>query len=285
MKLFRDWRLPLVICFVLTAVAFFVPPPYGLLFVPPILVIGLHAFVAQRMDRAGMGFWRSEQVALIGRKLGLVFSSEDCFSLTERYGCFFDALSHRDGWHAPTGLEVSFPDKGNLLDMVKGFAENYSAVHRFRNVLHGVHRGREIYAFDYGDFSGAVIPCDYGFKTLVVRPEGIIDKTAAVFGLPSVKFESHEFSRLFHVASEDPKYAYSVINTRTMELLMTRPQWNVALTGNLAVLYHAPRWSANDYGEALEFLSDLVDLVPHFVRGELNSKDDPGASPRSRLLG
>lgn len=55
---------------------------------------------------------------------------------------------------------------------------------------------------------------------LKLRPENFLDKMAGFVGFGDINFESAEFSKRFHVAATDRKFAYDVIHPLMMEYLL-----------------------------------------------------------------
>ena len=76
----------------------------------------------------------------------------------------------------------------------------------------------------------------FPLKELRVRPEGIFDKLAAVFGGGDINFESAEFSRRFHVSAPDRSWAYAVIQPHIMDLLLRHPRRELAMNGRCLML-------------------------------------------------
>lgn len=105
---------------------------------------------------------------------------------------------------------------------------------------------------------------------LLIRPEGLFDKLAGVFGFDDIDFESEEFSRRFHVKSPDKRFAYDVIHARVMEFLLRRPGPAIDIEQQRCCLSDGSRrWSPEEFVARIAFLRDFFDLWPEHVTAEL----------------
>jgi len=66
---------------------------------------------------------------------------------------------------------------------------------------------------------------------LKLRPENFLDKMAGFVGFGDINFESAEFSKRFHVAATDRKFAYDVIHPLMMEYLLRLRDIRIELDG------------------------------------------------------
>lgn len=176
------------------------------------------------------------------------------------------------GWRLPAGgdrrWDVEYPG-------VKLFQRGHSRGSRC--VITGRDHDRDVVLMDYRYVTGhgknrsthrhGVVLIAAGFPTipLQIRRENPLDRVGEFFGADDIDFESTEFSRRFFVKSADRRWAYDVIHTRTMEYLLTAPDFQVEFgTGELVL--HSGRWlDAAAYERALEMGRRLLDLIPDYV--------------------
>ena len=69
-------------------------------------------------------------------------------------------------------------------------------------------------------YSCLLLKPEHAMKPLLIRREGLFDKIKAGFGYDDIDFESAEFSKRFYVTAKDKRWAYDVIHTRAMEMLL-----------------------------------------------------------------
>jgi hypothetical protein len=105
---------------------------------------------------------------------------------------------------------------------------------------------------------------------LLIRPEGIFDKLAGVFGFDDIDFESEEFSRRFHVKSSDRRFAYDVIHPRMMEYLLgVRAPLIDIERGRCCLSNGSARWDPQDFRNSIRFLREFFDLWPDHLTAQL----------------
>lgn len=137
---------------------------------------------------------------------------------------------------------------------------------------HGKSRSTSTYRFSY-----LIVHLPWRTPPLLVRPEGIFDKLAGAFGFDDIDFESVEFSRRFHVKSDDKRFAYDVLHPRAMEFLLARrPPMLDLEDGALCLGDGARRWTPGQFEEQLEFVRAFFALWPRHLAADLE-----GASWRS----
>lgn len=108
---------------------------------------------------------------------------------------------------------------------------------------------------------------------LLIRPENFLDKIAGAIGFDDIDFESEEFSRKFHVASKDKRFAYDVITPAMMEfLLATRGPMIDLEHGAFCLTDGTRRWSPDEFEGWLNWGSRFIDLWPDHVTATLASR-------------
>ena len=152
------------------------------------------------------------------------------------------------------------------------------------NVISGEYRTGRLLCFDYHyethstDSKGhrrtthhynscVLAPVDAAFRPLLIRPENILDKLAAVVGLDDIDFESAEFSRRFYVKGSDKKFAYDIVHPRAMELLLLHAGegYTFELRSEALLIHRQGKWDPERVRAALDLTVEFVDLIPEYV--------------------
>lgn len=153
------------------------------------------------------------------------------------------------------------------------------------NFVEGEYDGRPIVTFDYHYatysnsksgrktnhhyFSAVIMECRLPLKPLKIRREGFFDKVANFFGRNTINFESAEFSSKFHVEAPDRKWAYDVIHTRTMKMLMRAPALEIQMYGPWLIAADRRQMTIARLEKALKLLDGMIDNLPDYVRQDL----------------
>lgn len=165
---------------------------------------------------------------------------------------------------------------------------------RVRNVVTGVHDGRDFVAFDYiyttvvrtngkkrtRTHPYGIVAVTLGtqgvFPALSVTPEGAMGRLAGAVANTDIKFESDAFNRAFTVNCDDRKFASDVLHPRAMQVLLTYPQvgWNFHDKYLVGATFGA--FSFEEIAERLIAFDALLDTVPTFVW------NDPAYQPTPR---
>lgn len=192
-------------------------------------------------------------------------------------------------WLAQKGYRL-VADRDHSMD------ERYPSLQCLRNgsnryaydVFEGDWNGRAFVAFNYHyetystdnkgrrqthhhHFSVLSLSSELFLKPLALRPEGIFDKIGSFFGAEDINFESAEFSRKFHVKAPERKWAYDVIHTRLMECLLSKPSFSIQMDGNVIHAYRGSRFSTEEFEQAADVLTCIMDQLPDYVRRELST--------------
>lgn len=151
------------------------------------------------------------------------------------------------------------------------------------NIIRAERDGCDIHAFDYHytttstdskgnrrtthhHFSAVILEVPYALKSLNIRKEGFFDRLGDMFGGGDIDFESAEFSKRFHVKAEDRKWAYDVISTKTMELLLDGPPYSITLGGNTIGTWTHRHFDPPDFRAAVDRLLTFVHNIPADIR-------------------
>ena len=109
---------------------------------------------------------------------------------------------------------------------------------------------------------------------LDIRPENLFDKIAGVFSDTDIDFESEEFSRKFHVACADRKFAYDICHPRMMEfLLASRPPAVDVERGAVCLTGGAGLWKPEQFEQQLGWFTAFLELWPEHVVRDLEARD------------
>lgn len=112
-----------------------------------------------------------------------------------------------------------------------------------------------------------------GVPDLLIRPEGMFDKLAGVFGFDDIDFESAEFSRRFHVKSPDRRFAYDVIHPRMMEFLLAEQPPTVDIEhGRCCLSDGSRRWGPEEFRAQLNWLTSFFNQWPDHVAQSLEEQ-------------
>lgn len=161
------------------------------------------------------------------------------------------------------------------------------------NIMSGAYRGRPLLAFDYHyethstddkgnrttqshHFSAVIVQAEIPLKPLSIRPEGIFDKLGAVFGFEDINFESAEFSRRYKVTAPDRRWAYDVLHARAIEYLLAKPPFSLQFgQGNRVIHAGSTTWNVSGFEAAANLVSDLLDLLPDYVKKQQQGGPPP----------
>lgn len=111
-----------------------------------------------------------------------------------------------------------------------------------------------------------------GVPDLLIRREGLWDKLTDAFGFDDIDFESVEFSRRFHVASPDKKFAYAVIHPRMMEFMLSSDAAAVDIERERCCLSDGrKRWKPEQFEHKLDWVRQFFELWPEHVMDRLEA--------------
>ena len=164
-----------------------------------------------------------------------------------------------------------------------------------KNVLAGAYGRRQMVAFDYSfqthstDSKGhrsttthryaiCALRLPTALPTLELSPESVLTRFAGALGLDDVQLESEDFNRTYRVAAGNPKFAYDVLNPRTMQALLGRPALHMRLFGVDAVCWESGRLAPTELLARLSTLSILIDGIPSFVWSDHTDSTPGGAT-------
>ncbi len=177
------------------------------------------------------------------------------------------------------GFEYYPDDPWNLEDkyaMFELFGRGHSR--GASNVICGEMDGRAVVAFDYRYTTGSgKNKSTHSYQALVMglpivaaglrmRSESLFDRVASWVGYDDIDFESDEFSRRYHVACDDRRFAYDILHARLIDhLLGCGSVPNLEMQGPLMVLFESQGDAAN-VRRLLAIGREIVASIPDYVR-------------------
>ncbi len=145
------------------------------------------------------------------------------------------------------------------------------------NLMYGAIAGRIFLGCDYHyvtgsgknrrehNFSLIIVKSPILLKSLLIRPETLLDKVADLAGFGDIDFESAEFSRKFYVKAPDKKWAYDIIHQRMMEFLLSMPQFAIQFDMLSVIVYRESRFSPEDFEAAIYLVNGIFERIPDYV--------------------
>jgi len=171
------------------------------------------------------------------------------------------------------------PDPGDHHEQYESF-DPFDRGHsrRSSNLIHGRRGPIDWEMFDYKYTTGSgknrqthhcgvvLAKIDVVLSRIQIRPEGFFDKLAGLVGFDDIDFESEEFSRRFHVSSDDRKFTYDLIHPKMMEYLLAAPAANWQLGGRIVMITRSRRYKALELPSLMALIEGLVERIPQYVR-------------------
>lgn len=115
----------------------------------------------------------------------------------------------------------------------------------------------------------------------IVRREGFFDRVAGVLGFDDIDFESIEFSKAFHVSSDDKRFAYDLVDPRMMEFLLASAPPALELDGGLVCLSTGKgRWEPAEFRSRLMWFGSFLERWPRHLADSM-SPAEPGEGDRA----
>lgn len=221
------------------------------------IVVGALAYVSYLQRKR-----RREELSALARELGWRFVPDRDYSHDEQYAQFevFRRGRSRCAYNTLLGeIEVAerlFPVKmGDFRYKVTSGS--------------GKNRRTRTYRFSY-----LIVQVPLGpLPSLLIRGEGVFDKLAGAFGFDDIDFESAEFSRQFHVTSDDKRFAYDMLHPQMMEfLLQTEPPMIDMEHVHCCLSDKSKRWKAVKFRHMLDWWQRFFQLWPDHVVRDLESR-------------
>jgi hypothetical protein len=224
----------------------------GLLIIAAVFFVILGSMLeAER--RKKLGEWAAQH--------GLTFDAGKDRSLDERFR-EFDCLRQGDDRYGYNFLSGQW-DKRDFL----GFDYHYAT-----HIRDSKGRRRTI----HHHFSAVIVGSAVPLKELLIRPESVLDKLAAFVGWDDIDFESAEFSRKYFVKSPDRRWAYDVLHTRAMQLLLDCPQYCIEFGPRGAIAWRDSAFSTEEFASAADLIDGLLDMLPEYLVQQMGETSGRG---------
>ncbi|MBL7140514.1 MAG: hypothetical protein ISS74_06350 [Planctomycetes bacterium] len=214
----------------------------------PCLAFGAFAAIAAVLIVFGImkARQRRQEMLALAQKWGLAYYPDDPWGLPTWYG----------------GLDLF----------------NHGHSKKASNVLSGEVDGRTVVAFDYyyvtgsgknrstHHFQAVVYLLPIQAPRLRLRQENVLDRMASWVGWDDIDFESDEFSRRYHVASDDRRFAYDIFHARLIDyLLQCRQTPNMEMSGVFLIVYDSGSGQVANFERLLAIGQTVVAMIPDYV--------------------
>jgi len=145
----------------------------------------------------------------------------------------------------------------------------------------GQYRGYSIEVFDYQYTTGSgrsrqthyftplLVHTRSQLGKIIIRPEGFLDKLAAVIGFDDIDLDYREFNKKFYVKSPDKKYAYDLLHSRAMEFLLRHSGITVETGRRSFLFYFDGKMSLREVSVFLDMGIDFAELLPGFLKTKI----------------
>ena len=146
-----------------------------------------------------------------------------------------------------------------------------------RNILWGPCGAYWFVGFDYYYTTGSgkhqcthnlsmvILEVGMELKPLLLRPEGLLDKVAAMFGHGDIAFENAEFNSRFHVKAPDEEWAREVLGAETIQCLLSMPKFTIQMAGPLIALHNDRAFRPKDFEDATAVACTVAGQLPERV--------------------
>ncbi len=210
------------------------------------VVIGIVAFFAWLAARQAR--LRREAIQRLADELGMSFDPGDDYSMLGGRFNRIDLL--RKGKRQKT------------FNHLIGRVEGYDVVCcDYRYVTETTDsKGRKTTHYHY--FGIVFVEVPLRMSEVRIRREGWFDKIAGALGFDDIDFESAEFSRRFHVASDDRRFAYDLIHPRAMEYLMSTDKYSWEFEGGVIALYQSGTFKIEAIRPAIMTAIGFIKHIP-----------------------
>ena len=216
-----------------------------------ILVVGGMVF-AWRLERR-----RAAELEAFATELGLSFDSARDSTADKRFARFamFKRGRSRRAWNIMRGEVVL---AGHDVNVEMG---------DFRYTV-GSGKDQKTYRFSYLVAVNPIGTC----PETIVRREGIFDRVKGMLGFDDIDFESDDFSRRFHVSSDDKRFAYDLISQEMIEFMLQQPPSAMELDGELVCISDgSSRWKVGEFRSSLSWLESMLERWPRHLADSMAS--------------
>jgi hypothetical protein len=216
---------------------------------------------------------RREELAMFAVSAGLQWTDPATMGMANYQGgggflsSFFNASSM---------LEDSFLSR---FQGFQPFGDGYDFM--VNNLMIGTKNNIDWYLFDYRFTTGsgksrethrysifaARVP--YTFPMLSLKPETVLTRMGEHLGLHELKFELDEFNRRYFITCNDDKVAYDILCPQIIDYMMKQPARYWQMFGMYVMVVEPTQLQANACYEVMQEITDLVSMLPNYVRQDL----------------
>lgn len=225
---------------------------FGILVFALVAVAAIYAHLQEKK--------RTTELEAFAARMGLSFSPRKDSSADERFARFglFKRGHSRKAWNIMRGTVTL----GEYDVEVESGDFRYTV---------GTGKDQRTYKFSYLVGSNPIGAC----PETIVRKEGVFDQLKGVLGFDDIDFESDEFSRRYHVSSDEKRFAYDLIDQRMMEFLMATSPPAFELDGHLICVSDGKaRWQAEDLQRWFDWLGGFLEHWPNHVVRSIGDRAD-----------
>lgn len=152
-----------------------------------------------------------------------------------------------------------------------------------RDAFNGSIKGHEFVSFEYfykvttGSGDDRTTETYYYMVTCIVtplspyrleiKPEGVLAGLARAVGFTDLEFESEEFNKRFNIKANPERFAYDVLNPRTMERMLADQRYSQPLrfeNGRL-LTWRRGKLDEQRIASEVQYLIDTVEPVPAYA--------------------
>ena len=110
--------------------------------------------------------------------------------------------------------------------------------------------------------------------SLLVRPEGLLDRFKAIVGCDDIDFESEDFSRKFFVSCSDRRFAYDLLDPRMIDFFLeTRPPLIDFEHGRICISPLRSMWTPAEFQTEVTWVEEFFKRWPdHLVRSKREAR-------------
>ncbi len=200
----------------------------------------------------GWGVWRLEQQR---RAHYRAFAAERGWTYTPRDDTWVDRFDGR-----PFGCGGS----RRATHVLRGSVAGRDAVAFHYRYLTRSHNGQQQTTQTHR-FTVVALALPAAVPWLELTGENVLTRLGSALGLADVELESEDFNRRYRVTADDRRFAYDVLQPRTMEQLLASPTVNLRLCGADALLWDSGFADPEELPGLLAVLAQVVDGIPSYV--------------------
>ena len=200
---------------------------------------------------------RTNELRAFAQEMGLTFSQARDSTADKRFARFamFKRGRSRRAWNIMRG-QVALA--GHDVNVELG---------DFRYTV-GSGKDQKTYKFSYMVAVNPIGTC----PETIVRREGIFDRVKGMLGFDDIDFESADFSKKFHVSSDDKRFAYDLISQEMMEFMLQNPPSAMELDGELVCISDgSSRWKAGDFRSSMRWFGSMLERWPRHLADSMAS--------------